>query len=707
MPINPVQFAHNVCDEFLRYIFSAFPITDPDLAKQARQNLKGHTSLDIPLVQGPFVSLSEAFAKGKSVQAMANRGVLHSIMPTLIGYPSMWLHQEQVLEAVKAGQHVLVATGTGSGKTESFLYPIIDDLLRQRDQGIREGVTAILVYPMNALANDQLDRLRNMLGGTGITFGQWVGTTPATESDVSIERFDGSGRVAYLTARQQRRDEAQAEDRAVRLLAPHEECCSEEDICNRKPRILLTNFRQLEILITRLPEVALFAQAPLKYFVFDEAHTYGGATGAEVACLIRRVRALAGKTADEILCIGTSATLSDPTKRDQDNDETARRFASRFFGVDANKVRLVGESFVSRAWPQQRYRPIVPQGDGNARLSRVLAAITEPVDIGVVKEVVEELTGQLFEPGDDWRESLFNHLVTNEYVYQTTQVLKIPKRLNEAVSQTSQRISVSRLPEGDEANAELLTYLILGAAAVKGGESLLRPKVHFFLRGLDEMVVALDGTASELTPRLFLSVNKAKEQYPGRHDDAFLPILTCRSCGQHFFEKHILDLEFTRGARNQIRGFENGKATQDNEGHENAFWSTSPQGTGTRLVLTNRLLEEADGGPTARSARWPRAWFCRQCGAMHREPSLRCLADGCGHQEALLPLIVFGSNLSGCPSCSTPSFQIGGRTVEPVRKVQAVTVSDVHILAQAMINAAPEGHEKLIIFSWWRRSLCR
>ena len=124
-----------------------------------------------------------------------------------------------------------------------------------------------------------------------------------------------------------------------------------------------------------------------------------------------------------------------------------------------------------------------------------------------------------------------------------------------------------------------------------------------------------------------------------------------------------------------------------------------PQGTGTRLVLTNRLLEEADGGPTARSSRWPRAWFCRQCGAMHREPSPRCLADGCGHQEPLLPLIVFGSGLSSCPSCSTPSFQIGGRTIEPARKVQAVTVSDVHILAQAMINAAPEDHEKLIIFA--------
>src|SRR5215212_2167167 len=139
----------------------------------------------------------------------------------------------------------------------------------------------------------------------------------------SLDSFPGSGRPAYLAERKKRRDEAQAEDRAVRPLAPPEECCSEEDIRQRKPRILLTNYRQLEVLATRLPDVLLFAGAPLRYMVFDEAHTYGGATGAEVACLIRRVRALAGKRPDEIVCIGTSATLSDPTQKD--SDETARR----------------------------------------------------------------------------------------------------------------------------------------------------------------------------------------------------------------------------------------------------------------------------------------------------------------------------------------------------------------------------------------------
>jgi hypothetical protein len=103
MPINPIHFAHSVCDEFLRYIFSAFPISDPELEKQAKKLLERPSSLDIPLVQGPFVSLSEAFAKGEPVEDMVRSGVLHSAMPGLIGYPQMYLHQQRVLDAAKAG----------------------------------------------------------------------------------------------------------------------------------------------------------------------------------------------------------------------------------------------------------------------------------------------------------------------------------------------------------------------------------------------------------------------------------------------------------------------------------------------------------------------------------------------------------------------------------------------------------------------------
>ncbi len=79
MPINPVQFAHSVCDEFLRYIFSEFPLSDPQMESQAKELLQRSSSLDIPLVKGPYVSLSEAFAKGDSIQQMGVCGKLHPV----------------------------------------------------------------------------------------------------------------------------------------------------------------------------------------------------------------------------------------------------------------------------------------------------------------------------------------------------------------------------------------------------------------------------------------------------------------------------------------------------------------------------------------------------------------------------------------------------------------------------------------------------
>ena len=125
MPINPVQFAHSICDEFLRYIFSEFPLSDPQMESQAKELLQRSSSLDIPLVKGPFVSLSEAFAKGDPIKELADAGKLHSVMPGLIGYPTMYLHQQEVFEAVRENHHVLVSTGTGSGKTEAFLLSLI------------------------------------------------------------------------------------------------------------------------------------------------------------------------------------------------------------------------------------------------------------------------------------------------------------------------------------------------------------------------------------------------------------------------------------------------------------------------------------------------------------------------------------------------------------------------------------------------------
>jgi RAD3-like DEAD/DEAH box helicase/helicase-like protein/uncharacterized protein DUF1998 len=702
--INPVQFASEIAHEFTQYILtSAFPLSDPALADQARRALLRPNILDIPLIQGPYVTLSEAFAEGDAVQDLTDRGVLHHAMPGLIGFPTMWRHQQQVLESVKAGRHVLVSTGTGSGKTEAFLYPIIDHLLRERDQGVSKGLGALLTYPTNALAGDQLDRLREMLAGTGITFGLWTGNTPRTSTDVKIDRFPGDSRAAYLKERARRLEEARREDRAAQPLAPPEECCSEEEIRDRRPRVLLTNVRQLEILTTRNPDVRIFNGSPLFAIVFDEVHTHEGAAGAETACLVRRVRGLAGKAPDEVICIGTSATLTDPLDPDADSTEGVKRFASRFFGVDAANVDLIGESYVQRTWPAERHSPIPPEGDGMVRLNSILAALAEPVDTDGLERLVTDLTGQEFKAGDaeQWRSALYDHLVANEYVYQASQIVTHADELDHAAWVVSQAVSHGRLHQGAQATGELLCYLGLGSAARRDGQSLLRPKVHLFIRGLEKMVVALEGDTDATTPRLYLSIGEARDDHPDRRDSAFLQVLTCRSCGQHFFEQHFVDLEITKTAKGTIKSFSNGNAVGD-DGEANAVWSTGVPDTDQRLLLTDRLLEEADeegNGHSQRARRFPTVHLCRLCGAMHRDASDRCHADGCGHEEPLLPLMSISDTLTSCPSCGSTMFRIGGRPIEPARRIRAVTVSDVHILAQAMISHAPEHHQRLICFA--------
>jgi ribosomal protein L37E len=218
-------------------------------------------------------------------------------------------------------------------------------------------------------------------------------------------------------------------------------------------------------------------------------------------------------------------------------------------------------------------------------------------------------------------------------------------------------LALGRRQEGDDCSAELLCYLVLGAAARNGDESLLRPKVHFFLHGPDEMVVALNGTPDQVFPKLYLSLHDAKEGEGGmRHDDSFLPVLTCRNCGQHFFERHYQDLDFTYGSGNRIRGFENGDAVVDGQGNDNAVWSTAPADAGTRLLFSNRLLEDAGDSSTGRSAKWMRGWLCRHCGALHRDAADRCLADGCGHPQPLQPLLTFGPSISSCPSCNSQTL---------------------------------------------------
>ena len=164
----------------------------------------------------------------------------------------------------------------------------------------------------------------------------------------------------------------------------------------RQPRILLTNVKQLELLLTRQQNIELFAGVRLDFLVFDEAHTFTGALGAETACLIRRLRAFCGVEENGSTCVATSATIVD----DRD-PESARSFAARFFGVPGDAVTTVGEDYEREVWAEPRFVPADPAQDAAAIIDRCVLAVDEENDPdAAVRAAYRALSGGELPHGD-------------------------------------------------------------------------------------------------------------------------------------------------------------------------------------------------------------------------------------------------------------------------------------------------------------------
>jgi hypothetical protein len=704
MALNPISFTEQVVSDFLRYQLTTYPLADADLYTQLRSLLQLEETRRTPLRRGPFVSLSRPFKTGASVATLVADGVLHPAMTQVVPYPTVRAHQEQAIRAIRRGETTLVATGTGSGKTESFLYPIISRCLELQEAGAPPGIVAVLIYPMNALAEDQLDRIRGLLAGRGVPFGMYVGKTPDEEAQVRGERMPaGTSNAAYHARLQQIRESGQA----VSLLPPEERAsraAMRKD--GGQPRILLTNVKQLELLLTRGKDIALFEGAPLEFLVFDEAHTFRGAQGAETACLIRRLRTFCGRTADEVTCVATSATMADPVR----GDEAGRDFARRFFGVDPNRVTLVGEVYDDHRWNDRRAVPDAPDADALAILSRLLRAVDLPD-----AQVAEELSACLVALGgarlkrDAWQASLASQLASNDLVFRLAERLKKPAALDELGAALAEDVG------RPVAEAEILCWLALGAATGRGEhDPLLRPVVHSFIRGVGGAVVTLSGAGGRA--RLWLGGEDADEEL-GEAWTRF-PVLTCTTCGQHYYETAVEDFAIEAGSK---KGPQGGAAVEDG-----AVWE--PLGAalgGDRVLFVDRLVvrpdEDAEDEGAAEDVTEPEAgdreaasghdyehrrlhpvWVCGHCGAL--ADALHPACPACNVMGALVAVQVVRSKkempgvLHSCVACQAPGRRpAGGRYREPARPVRAVSVSDVHVLAQSMVHLSER--PRLLVFA--------
>lgn len=302
--MNAVKITQTLKKALVDYLMTTFDANkdgkEPELARKLRESYETPRAL----FTGPYLELIYPYEKDASLRHLCSEGVLSS---KLLGLPSfslakpepisldapLYCHQTKAIRKLCAQKRsIVISSGTGSGKTEGFSIPIVNDLLEDDSPGVR----ALLVYPLNALVNDQMERLRVMLKGTNITFGRFTSELPS-----KAERDE-----RYLPNEIISRDEIRVDGRV--------------------PQILITNYAMLEYLLFRPEDTNLFSRPESwKYIVLDEAHTYNGAQGIEVAMLIRRLKQRLGKKKGEMLCIATSATLVN------DNPREAADFAHNLF----------------------------------------------------------------------------------------------------------------------------------------------------------------------------------------------------------------------------------------------------------------------------------------------------------------------------------------------------------------------------------------
>jgi len=221
-------------------------------------------------------------------------------------------HQIEAWQATAQGLSCLVTSGTGSGKTECFMIPMLDDLLRDPAKGRLSGVRAIIIYPLNALIESQRERLNAWTEGLKdrITYALYNGLTPEKAKD--NKQIPGGAELG---------------DR--------------KSIRDNPPSILITNVTMLEYLLLRAKDQSILekSQGLLRWIILDEAHGYIGAQAAEMALLLRRVRTAFGVKPEQVRIIATSATISEDNENK--TETKLKQFVADLAGTGENKVRVI------------------------------------------------------------------------------------------------------------------------------------------------------------------------------------------------------------------------------------------------------------------------------------------------------------------------------------------------------------------------------
>ncbi|MFN3725976.1 MAG: DEAD/DEAH box helicase [Allosphingosinicella sp.] len=524
--LDPLRLRDQLNDTLARYIATAVPISrerTPQLADEVRARIAG---AETELVKGPFLESLPDFEKGRSLSALVEAGLLSPEWQALerTGHQGLFAralhkHQERSLLRAREGNY-LVATGTGSGKTESFLFSLVDQLLRARDRA-KPGVRAILVYPLNALANDQLyfriaPLLLRQLGDPGITFGRFTGQirSDMRRSEEEQRLLDNPALVEALGHPQR--------------ISPSW-LLSRSEMLDTPPQMLVTNYAMLEHLLLLPRNRALFEGADLQFLVLDEVHSYAGAQAIEVAFLLRKLKTRLGIEPGQIRCIGTSASL-DEGRLDELVD-----FAENLYGEDfgdPQKSVIRGRRLLHPGLTQTSASRRA-NADQWADLADIIQSFNDNPDRDVQSwnGLCASAKRQLFRlPEDvaDVSRALY------DLALQYEEVRTLARRLSDGLA-PFEDIGRELFPDSTATvrDKALRGMVGLGVLARRDPTEfpLLPARYHLAVSGIEGGVVSLDANRPEKWGEF-----RPQRSYASPDGRPFYPLLVCRNCGEPYLE---------------------------------------------------------------------------------------------------------------------------------------------------------------------------
>lgn len=533
------DFRNHLIRDYQSYIRSFIQIRDQRIKEYVDQSLDSGILWPEPLIQ-----LNPSFEPGERIDGLVKSGVLHSECSKVFrtgkteadtqGKPMrLHRHQSDAVRAAQTGANYVLTTGTGSGKSLAYIVPIVNHVL-QRGSG--RGIQAIVVYPMNALANSQAGELEKFL-----KFGYPDGASPVT-----FAKYTGQ----------------ETDDQRNQIIA-------------NPPDILLTNYVMLELILTRTVERTLIEAAKgLKFLVLDELHTYRGRQGADVALLVRRVRdALA---TDQLQCVGTSATLAGAGTYYEQRQDVAR-VASQLFGSEVKPENVIGETLRRATHARELSDPTF--------VGELTQRVADPG-----RQPPMDYLGFTNDPLSIWIESTFG--ITQEP--GTGRLVRTQPRTISGANGAAHGLSQITKVSLDKC------IRVTQEGLLAGYQCQPNPDTGFpaFAFRLHQFISRGDTVYTSLEPEEKRHITVYGQQFvPGDRNRILLPLAFCRECGQEYLVvKRVTD---SSGSRSLITRDLGDQSDQDGEPGLIHLSTTEPWPSEESEMLTRvpeDWLEEAPRG---------------------------------------------------------------------------------------------------------------